>query len=86
MYPTKSLFTVEKGEYILSGEIKLPKLTKGRYFISIIIHNPGIEGYAFLEKAAEIFVNDFLSETGISFNQIDNGYLILEGNISCKMM
>ncbi|MCB9352660.1 MAG: ABC transporter ATP-binding protein [Lewinellaceae bacterium] len=86
LYPTKSLFTVEKGEYILSGEIKLPKLTKGRYFISIIIHNPGIEGYAFLEKAAEIFVNDFLSETGISFNQIDNGYLILEGNISCKMM
>jgi lipopolysaccharide transport system ATP-binding protein len=70
--------TFEKGKFTMDEEFLLPtNLTKGIYYMSIALTNPGYEVYAKAFKAVELDVQGVISETGFQFNSKNTGFLIL---------
>jgi len=70
--------TYNKGKFIMNETFTLPSnLTKGTYYMSIALTNPGYEVYMKAFRAVELEVEGVISETGFQFNSKDTGFLIL---------
>jgi lipopolysaccharide transport system ATP-binding protein len=74
------------GEYKISGNIILPKLTKGRYFLDLGIVEPGVDFYVYFPFAVELDSGGTPTLSGIVYEQgvNDAGYQIIDGKCSLE--
>ena len=79
--PSEQVYFLEPGNHTFHSTIELPNLTKGNYHLSLMLHYPGVECYAFFDKALSIFCTGTPTESGWIFEQPTNGYFLLGGNI-----
>jgi lipopolysaccharide transport system ATP-binding protein len=77
IYPLKPGF---RGNII--GEIQLPSLNKGSYFLDLALADPGFKYYAYFPFGLEMKVQGSTTKTGQVFEQgaNDAGYQVLPGN------
>ncbi len=81
MQPEKFILIFDPGEHKIVGNAQLPLLNKGIYYLTIIVHLPGLIGYMTLDNAVTINHQGSPTESGFVFDQHKNGYFIIEGTI-----
>ncbi len=68
------------GDFHIHSIIKLPRLTKGRYFISFFLTHPSVKGYWDFPNGLMLEVEGVLTKTGNAFeSQRGVGYFVLDG-------
>jgi len=79
------IYYVKPGTHKLSGQIILPKLTKGEYFLDIGISDPGVLIYIDFPLGIKLEFDGIPTKTGLVFEQNNyNGFQILGGSVKLE--
>jgi hypothetical protein len=66
-----------EGPFNLQRRIKLPRMTKGDYYLSLKFIHPGIVTHVMIENAVKISTEGVVGNSGRQFSYHDIGWIVL---------